>query len=233
MPLIIPPFVQEFVNEIGKKYNKKINIRSKSEPDWMLKIVGFVAKIFNKRFDTGYITTIGNTIWVPEHFFDKSPKAALEIIIHEVIHMYDAKRLTMPLFGLIYLSPQILASLALLSVFGGGWLWCLLFLLCLAPIPSPGRMWLEMRGYRSNMMYSKYVYNMNNEALNNDADFMASQFVEAFYYWMWPFKGHVVSMLIDEKYEKEMIYVEILDWLRQRKLVKDFPKPLPYSNKLF
>jgi hypothetical protein len=65
------------------------------------------------------------------------------------VHLFDAKQGRIK-FTLLYLFPQILAVLALLAV-GAFWffpmLLAVLFLAALAPLPSPSRTEIELRGY--------------------------------------------------------------------------------------
>jgi hypothetical protein len=85
---------------------------------------------------------------------------------HEGQHAYDAKRLTFPLFALIYGFPQLLGLLGvplavLLVCLTGSWLGLLglLALVFLAPIPAIGRTILELRGYRVSLSCDYWTYN--------------------------------------------------------------------------
>lgn len=216
---ILRPKVQKFIDEISKKYCPGFSVKSKSKPDWKMKFVSFIVGIFNSNIDEGFTTTIFDTIWVPDTFKLRTEKGQLSTIIHETIHVYDAHKYTNIVFGFVYLCPQILSILALLAVFGGWWLWFLLFLICILPIPSFGRKWAELRGYRSNIMFDRYVDKCGDTELLRISKMYSTCFTGNSYYFMWPFKNNVVSGLLDRNFEKEEIYVEIIDWLKHNGLI--------------
>lgn len=214
----LPELVTEFIKDFSAKFGlKNVEIKSKTEPDWMLKIVGAIVKIFNKNFDAGYVTSINNTIWVPRTFGLRTAKNMLEIIAHELIHIRDKNKWTPVLYAIAYLTPQILALLALLSIFfSNWWLLCLLFLL---PLPSIKRTYLELQAYRLNILFTKYVEKADEEQMKRNVEWYANQFTESYYYFMWPFKAHIISLLSNtEKYEKKEPYAWILNWLKEKKV---------------
>lgn len=139
-----------------------------------------VILFFNKRFMTGYITTLYPRVYVPSlPWIPEKPIGRISILAHEYVHMSDRKRLGW-LFNVLYLSPQIFASLSLLAVFNLWWLLALLFLL---PIPSPGRAWLEFRGYRMSMAVNWWLTHQEVNTV-----WVEQQFTGSGYYWMFPFK---------------------------------------------
>ena len=96
------------------------------------------------------------------------------------------------LFSALYLFPQCLASLALLS-FLAIWLssWWLMFLCCLlflAPLPAPWRATFEMEGYTASMLVYYETYGSIPEALT---DYISKHFYSMDYFLMWPFKNRV------------------------------------------
>ena len=99
------------------------------------KLMKIIAKIlfFNPKFMTDYITTIGSTVYFPREDISNDV-TVWEVLPHEMIHADDSRRLG-PLFGFLYLFPQILAILSLLAfgALGGNlnWLYWLLFLHCI------------------------------------------------------------------------------------------------------
>ena len=84
-------------------------------------------------------------------------------------------------FNLLYLSPQIFSLLSINALFYSNWF--LLFLLFLLPVPSPGRAWLEFRGYKMSMAVWYWT-----TGITPDINFVVKQFTNSSYYWMWPFK---------------------------------------------
>lgn len=112
----------------------------------LMRVLGALVWLFNKKFMTSFTTTLGSTVYLPsrEWAARRSKKRLAMTIAHEAVHALDAKALSMPLFSFLYLFPQCLAVLALLAPLS--W-WWLLALLALAPLPAPGRAWLEARAY--------------------------------------------------------------------------------------
>lgn len=56
-----------------------------------------------KTFFTEYTTTIGTTVYVPDGWHKLSEIHRYIILRHERVHMRQAKRLSLPLFALLYL----------------------------------------------------------------------------------------------------------------------------------
>lgn len=160
------------------------------DQSFLFKIIGPIVSVFNKTFLTGYVTTIGNTVYWPD---EKTMKTdwAWKVLAHEVVHVFDNKRQPI-LFPIKYLFPQILALLSL-GALGAFWnLWCLLFLiflLALLPLPAPGRTWAEMRGYTMTAAVEELWYNKNAEIQNSYLfNWIISQFTSMAYYRMCPNK---------------------------------------------
>ena len=136
-----------------------------------MKAIGWlfgVTKI-SPEFMIRYITTIGDTAYFPDDMLaNPDSERMLRVIVHESIHLFDSKRFFGPLFKFLYLFPQSLAPLALLSLLAFwkiGFIWCLLFLLSIAPIPAPFRYWFELRAYRTQLMFSVKVDKASPEQL--------------------------------------------------------------------
>ena len=150
----------------------------------LMRVLSFVL-FFNKVFMTRYITTIYPKVYVPKlPWAPDKPLGRLSILAHEYVHLKDRQRLGL-LFNILYLSPQIFALLSLGAIWNMWWLLTLLFLL---PLPSPGRAWLEMRGYRMTMAINWYVGGMETNTV-----WIEDQFAKSNYYWMMPFRGLVAS----------------------------------------
>ena len=151
-----------------------------------------LAKImfWNPGISTRFITTLYPVVWVPSlPWQEDNPSSALEVLSHEYVHLRDRKKLGW-LFNLLYLSPQIFCLFSLLAIINPWYSLCLLFLL---PWPSPGRAWLEYRGYRMSMAVHYWIH-----GCCIDLDWLVGQFVGSNYYWMWPFRSFLIR-----RYEKE------------------------------
>lgn len=222
--IILAPIVEKFITEVTKKYVKDFVVKDKSKPTGIMKVISKIVSVFNPDFNKVYVTTIAETAWAPIEFSKQRPNTQLELIVHETVHEHDMKKLGKILYAIVYLSPQILSILSVLSIlsifFGAGWLWFLLFLVFAAPLPSPGRMWLEIRGYRSGIMFCKNVYKNDSAKLEEKINWFTTQFTGQYYYFMWPWKSYVRNKLLDTSFEKEEIYVEILNWLKTNKVIE-------------
>jgi hypothetical protein len=120
---------------------------------------------------------------------------------HEWVHLIDQetffgllpkfpKRLNLILFFVAYGMPQLLSLLSVLAFISPLFLLSLLFLL---PLPSPVRMWAEMRAFRRSV------------ELGRDPDLIVKMFIDKTYFFMWPFKKHVLKMLKKPSPYKEMM----------------------------
>jgi hypothetical protein len=145
---------------------------------------------FNKGFNTNFITTIGETIYVPNSKINAY--WLWQIICHEFIHLLNARKCKL-WFGLKYIFPQILAVFSLLSFCGGLWLLNLLWLLTLAPIPAYFRMKEEMDGYTMTMFVEWYMNQNIGPILVGS---IAKNFYGPNYYWMWPFRNNIEKRLV-------------------------------------
>lgn len=210
-------WVQLYIDEVGSEYSKDIRVRPKSESK-LLKFLAPIVGLFNKRFMDGYITTIGNTIWVPDGWLERGePKSRLQTVAHEVLHVKQGKEQTAFVHAFLYLFPQSLAPLALLALlaipFGLGWLTCLLFLLCLAPLPAPFRYMKELEAYRVRILFFKYVYNSNDEMLQWAKDHIILNMTKSNYYFTWPFPRCIQKDLDNESALEKEQYKKILEFL--------------------
>ena len=166
-------------------------IVEKSESLWM-KILSKIL-FFTPDFMGRFVTTFYPKVYVPSKLrWESNNFSSIITLTHEYVHLFDRKRLKL-LFNFLYLSPQVFVVFALLYPINP---WCLLFLLCLLPIPSPGRAWGEFRGYRMSMAT---YYWLSGERYN--AQFMAHQFTSSNYYWMFPFESFLKGAF-DREYKK-------------------------------
>ena len=216
----LTPKVQTFLEEFTYKINPDFQIKSKANPEGLYALVRPFALLFNKDFETRYITIVNGTCWFPASYFDSNgylddaSHDIVQILAHETIHEHDRMRLGTARFTALYMFPQILALLSALSVFSfwsAWWLLSLLFLFFLAPLPAPGRALLEIRGYKVNLSFAKIDgWDPRLVALN----IIERQFMGPNYYFMMPFKGWVSDRLLDFSHENEEIYSRMIAWRR-------------------
>ena len=170
--------------ELIKKEFPDFEVVSKDQSKLMLVISKIL--FFNKKFMSHYVTTVGNTIYVPDLSFFDDDDSSFSVIAHEYVHMCDHKKYGI-LFNFGYLFPQILSLLSLLSFYDLKWLLCLLFLL---PLPSPFRTWFEYRGYSMSMACYYWLYK-EKPPIPRFLDY----FTTSLYYWMCPFKSYISGKL--------------------------------------
>lgn len=173
----------------SQKYFPSLQVKYKDQSAFM-KILGTIL-FFNKTFMTDYVTTIGNTIYIPNvNYMKLHPVSGSVVFLHELVHIYDSGKMSRPVFTFLYLLPQILALFMIPLFFVIQW-WIVLILMavCLAPIPAYFRMVFEKRAYISS------VYTLNslgklknfNPMLKTQVGFFVSRFKDSYYYFMWPF----------------------------------------------
>ncbi len=173
----------------------------------LMKVLGVFLWPFNRKFMTGYVTTLKWTVYFPsENSIHSNPESAVETLMHEFIHLWDRKQKGV-WFSLGYLSPQLWAIVpfAGLAAFGQlfpVWIDCLIFglgMLCLAPWPSPWRTRFELRGYTVTLAYKQWVLGVLADA--EGMDWIEQQFTGWYYYKMWPFKNNLanrIDMIIEQ-----------------------------------
>lgn len=149
----------------------------------LMKAIGDVL-FFNPSFMTEFITTIGNTSYFPTASDISGAHPEWPVLAHEGVHARDWRRLQWK-FNFLYLFPQCLAPLAALAglAFLSHWfLLALVFLVCLAPLPAPGREWAELRGYLMSGCMDKLKGTDVSAA--GYVDWMTDHFTTGQYYWM-------------------------------------------------
>jgi len=175
---------------------------------------------FNKDFITSVTTVIGKTVYFPRRdWFEENPGRYFYTLCHEYVHIMDYVRHPV-LFTIGYLMPQALAILALGALFSfinPCFLWFLLALLCLAPLPSLVRAQAELRGFGMSIKARLWDgLNVSEEHLNYYVDL----FTGPAYYFMWPFSGVVKRKL--QKYmdsddclsDASPVYMDVYNLLR-------------------
>jgi hypothetical protein len=188
-----------------------------------MKAIGWLFSVtkISPEFMTRYITTIGNTVYVPDQILKTPDENLLRVLVHESVHIYDSNKLTGPLFKFLYLFPQSLAIFSLLSFLAFwkiGFLWCLLFLLGLAPLPAPGRYFFELRAYRTSILFARESdKKTDKQQLSPIYDWIIKQMTTSLYYWTWPFAKMVEANLEDETSLKTGIYKTIQRWIVVRR----------------
>lgn len=142
---------------------------------------------FNNDFNK-FATTIGYTCYLPKYFIDNYD--TLTVIAHEYQHAKDYDKLKL-FFSITYLLPQLLFLLVFI-LFPFIKFWALIFILFILPIPSYGRMKLELKGYIISLFVYTIIYrhlgveNISERQIKLVNDF-EKHFTSSAYYFMWPF----------------------------------------------
>lgn len=186
----------QFIKELERNYS--FNIRYKNE-SFLMKFLAMFVWVFNRKFMTKYITTIGNTIYFPSReYVEKDQNAAMIVLAHEIVHIEQSEKYGGVLFSLMYLFPQSMALISLGAIFAVFWLpmlWCLAFLVFLAPLPAPWRAKFEFEGYTMTLFAQNLVlrhYKYPSDSILTELSVMAiridqQQFKGSNYWFMWPF----------------------------------------------
>lgn len=186
----------------AKIYFPDLQIKYKKD-NFLMKILGKIL-FFNPEFMSSYTTTIGHNVYYPNKSFVKTrPVSASIILLHEISHMYDSKKIGKLLFILSYLFPQIL-SLLFIPLLFISWKIALPFLLLSAPLPAIFRMYYEKRAYISSL-YVMYVLGKKmkfDPKLEERKQNFIKQFIGSYYYFMWPFSN------INQEFDNAMAKIQ-------------------------
>lgn len=168
----------------------KIGYKNKSKWQKFLAVILFFIR--GNRYMKSIVTTLGTTVWFPsEEFVEQSKWRAFKILAHEYVHLLDRWKHPF-LFDLFYVLPQILAILSLVSLmafwFGWWWLFGLVALVFLAPMPSYGRAELEKRAYSMGIAINIWRHG---SILDDYRDVLVGVFCGKTYYRMWPYEKDI------------------------------------------
>jgi hypothetical protein len=125
------------------------------------------------------------------------------VLLHELVHIKDAYKVSKPVFGFLYLSPQILSLLLLPLLFIFSWKLILpLIIICALPIPSFFRMYYERRAYMTSLYCINALGNRMGfkPLLATQEQLFLQQFKDSSYYFMWPFSN--LQKQFDDSVEK-------------------------------
>lgn len=156
---------QKILDETKKEFSDfEILPKNKSV---LMKFIDAALKIITfgqmKNFMTGFITTMGNKVYVPDAWDNSTLTSKSEIIRHERVHMRQAKKYGRFLFSLLYLVvpfPTVFAHF---------------------------RKKFEQEAYEESL---KALYEYHGEKIftPNLKEGMLAHFTTAQYFWMWPWK---------------------------------------------
>lgn len=161
-----------FVDELARR---GVRIAKKSET-WHQKAIDALLRLVTlgqqDRFLTDFVTTIGHTIYVPDHFETDPAWLKLAVLRHEAVHVGQWERLGGPLNTLAYLTFPLPMGLA----------W--------------GRAMLERDGYLETLRTIARVDGL--AAAKAQRAWFVQQFTGPSYGWMWPFPSQVGQWFDEE-----------------------------------
>jgi hypothetical protein len=194
-------FIEKYI--APKMGGKKINITTKESSQLMKLIGGFLSALqINKRFMTSYITTIGTTIYFPQNLLDTmDTKRFMEVVIHECVHAVDEhsnKLIYKPTYlpELFFGLPFLIVSIVLfaLKLWIAAAIFTFLTLVCLLPVPKPGRYHWEIRAYAVSLAIAN-LFEEDPAYVSQIKEWICGQLTGSSYYFTWPFKDHILKDL--------------------------------------
>lgn len=194
-------FIEKYITP--KMGGKKIEITTKESSNLMKLIGWFLAAIqINKTFMTNYITTIGTTIYFPEKLLEEiAPKRFMEVVIHECVHAVDEhnnKLFYKPTYlpELFIGLPLLIISIVLfvLKFWIAASILLALALLCILPVPKPGRYHWEIRAYSTSLGIA-HIFNEDKAYTNQIKRWVCGQLTGSSYYFTWPFRDKILKDL--------------------------------------
>jgi hypothetical protein len=165
----------------AQKHFPDLKIQYK-EQSWLMQWLSFPA--------------FGDTIYFNEKFTKCHPISASVILLHELVHVYDQKRVGKIPFAISYLLPQILFICLLLMMIIVSWKIILpMFVLCILPFPAIFKMHWEKRAYLSSF----YILQILGKRMQFDPHLQAQEDIFLKYFhtsYLWPFHD------IDREFDK-------------------------------
>lgn len=175
----------------SREYFPNLQIKYKNESR-LMRLAGKLF-FFSPGFMTEYTTTIGETIYFPSEKFIKLHSVSSSVVLlHELVHLHDQKKMGKFLFAISYLFPQILVPICALLLFLISWKILLpLAILFSAPVPAIFRTHWEKRAYLSSFYVLQLLGNKLkfNPHLESQEKVFLNYFHGSSYYYMWPFNN--------------------------------------------
>lgn len=155
----------------------------KKEDSKLMKAIDVALKIITfgqmKMFMTGFITTMGNKVYVPSAWENYPPLSKASVLRHERIHMRQAKKYGRFLFSLLYLVVPFPIGIAYF------------------------RKKFEQEAYEESL---RALYEWRGAAALDTAELKEktlSHFTTAQYFWMWPWRSN-----LDKWYDAAIIKIK-------------------------
>lgn len=191
--------LDRFMIDVVWKTDKSVRLYEKrsSVLMWALYVIGFMW-IWMPGFFKSFNTTIGKRVYIRENaVLLQNWIEIYKVMRHEFIHILQRKKYWI-LYDISYLLPQLFSILSLFSLLsiwlGSLWLYSLVWVAFLLPLPSYGRATFEFEAYTQTMLV---FFEMTGKIPKHVIGNIASMFTGPSYYFMWPFRHIVISKLDD------------------------------------
>jgi len=146
------------------------------ERDWFSKLIAFVLRIVTmggqSTYLTQYVTTLGQTIYLPSGWSTRSETSKYIVLRHEAVHLRQFRRFTFIGMAFLYLVPFLPVGLAY------------------------GRARLEWEAYAETLRVVAEVHGLEQAQDAALQQHIVDQFCKGGYGWMWPFP-RVIRRWID------------------------------------
>lgn len=166
-------------SEILKEFPDFV-VESKSDSG-LMKVIDVLLRVITfgqmSTFMSGFITTLGNTVYVSTSWESASIESKMIVLRHERVHMRQARKWSRPLFSAAYL------------------------LLPLPTVFAVCRRKFEQEAYEESLRAIQEYY--GDEALDVPRlkEAMINHFTSAEYFWTWPWRNSI-SAWFDETVRK-------------------------------
>lgn len=185
-------------NIVWRKFPKVRLFDKRSSVLMWFAYVIFFMWIWNRKFIDRFNTVVGHNVYIVRSRIERKEWASVyRTMRHELIHLFQKSKYWI-LFDILYTFPQCIAFFAILSLlaiwFSYAWLYALLSLVVLLPIPSPWRTMWELEGYAQTMLV---YYEDTGQIPSSLIDNISKNFTGPSYYFMCPFRSYITRKIND------------------------------------
>ena len=163
--------LERVANELQKRHPGFKIVKKRDSP--LMKTVNVLLMIITfgrmRSFMSDYVTTIGKTVYVTEHWDSNPALVNAATLRHEGVHIAQAEREGMVFYALKYLFWLLPAGL------------------------SRSRRDYEMEAYEESIRAHVEYFGIEFVEREEYKSRMISQFTSSSYMWMWPFKKSIES----------------------------------------
>ncbi len=119
------------------------------------------------QYMSSYVTTLGQRIYLPDGWRERSERSRVVTLRHEAVHLRQFRRFGWLGMSLLYVLPILPIGLAV------------------------GRAYLEWQAYRETILASAELFGFEYVKTPAFEEHLVRQFCSGAYGWMWPFPGAI------------------------------------------